>query len=226
MSYGFSMAFTPCNSFERALMIGAQCSDLLRKPENTKHLINDNLIFLPSLRYHDDVNPFSDGNWLHRFFTMRFVYWDSQKILGLVIDNPEANGLGEFFDHSIYFQNSTDQDYDIDVWPTSCPWFSEIVANHSSITVQGLLKKERWNGTTAKDMEENFLYYVRSDIYGDVYSGLCLNNWLYGEEDRTFSSVLYGCASKYGRSHDGGTVGAQYVQRNRKTNIVKGRKNA
>lgn len=91
-----------------------------------------------------------------------------------------------FFDHSIYFQNSTDQDYDIDVWPTSCPWFSEIVANHSSITVQGLLKKERWNGTTAKDMEENFLYYVRSDIYGDVYSGLCLNNWLYGEEDRTF----------------------------------------
>ena len=71
-----------------------------------------------------------------------------------------------------------DQDYDIDVWPTSCPWFSEIVANHSSITVQGLLKKERWNGTTAKDMEENFLYYVRSDIYGDVYSGLCLNNWL------------------------------------------------
>lgn len=43
MSYGFSMAFTPCNSFERALMIGAQCSDLLRKPENTKHLINDNL---------------------------------------------------------------------------------------------------------------------------------------------------------------------------------------
>ena len=86
MSYGFSMAFTPCNSFERALMIGAQCSDLLRKPENTKHLINDNLIFLPSLRYHDDVNPFSDGNWLHRFFTMRFVYWDSQKILGLVID--------------------------------------------------------------------------------------------------------------------------------------------
>lgn len=54
---------------------------------------------------------------------MRFVYWDSQKILGLVIDNPEANGLGEFFDHSIYFQNSTDQDYDIDVWPTSCPWF-------------------------------------------------------------------------------------------------------
>lgn len=184
--YGFSMAFTPCNSFERALMIGAQCSDLLRKPENTKHLINDNLIFLPSLRYHDDVNPFSDGNWLHRFFTMRFVYWDSQKILGLVIDNPEANGLGEFFDHSIYFQNSTDQDYDIDVWPTSCPWFSEIVANHSSITVQGLLKKERWNGTTAKDMEENFLYYVRSDIYGDVYSGLCLNNWLYGEEDRTF----------------------------------------
>lgn len=180
------MAFTPCNSFERALMIGAQCSDLLRKPENTKHLINDNLIFLPSLRYHDDVNPFSDGNWLHRFFTMRFVYWDSQKILGLVIDNPEANGLGEFFDHSIYFQNSTDQDYDIDVWPTSCPWFSEIVANHSSITVQGLLKKERWNGTTAKDMEENFLYYVRSDIYGDVYSGLCLNNWLYGEEDRTF----------------------------------------
>ena len=186
MSYGFSMAFTPCNSFERALMIGAQCSDLLRKPENTKHLINDNLIFLPSLRYHDDVNPFSDGNWLHRFFTMRFVYWDSQKILGLVIDNPEANGLGEFFDHSIYFQNSTDQDYDIDVWPTSCPWFSEIVANHSSITVQGLLKKERWNGTTAKDMEENFLYYVRSDISGDVYSGLCLNNWLYGEEDRTF----------------------------------------
>ena len=117
---------------------------------------------------------------------MRFVYWDSQKILGLEIDNPEANGLGEFFDHSIYFQNSTDQDYDIDVWPTSCPWFSEIVANHSSITVQGLLKKERWNGTTAKDMEENFLYYVRSDIYGDVYSGLCLNNWLYGEEDRTF----------------------------------------
>ena len=90
MSYGFSMAFTPCNSFERALMIGAQCSDLLRKPENTKHLINDNLIFLPSLRYHDDVNPFSDGNWLHRFFTMRFVYWDSQKILGLVMDNPEA----------------------------------------------------------------------------------------------------------------------------------------
>lgn len=90
MSYGFSMAFTPCNSFERALMIGAQCSDLLRKPENTKHLINDNLIFLPSLRYHDDVNPFSDGNWLHRFFTMRFVYWDSQKILGLVIDNPES----------------------------------------------------------------------------------------------------------------------------------------
>lgn len=171
MSYGFSMAFTPCNSFERALMIGAQCSDLLRKPENTKHLINDNLIFLPSLRYHDDVNPFSDGNWLHRFFTMRFVYWDSQKILGLVIDNPEANGLGEFFDHSIYFQNSTDQDYDIDVWPTSCPWFSEIVANHSSITVQGLLKKERWNGTTAKDMEENFLYYVRSDIYGDDVFG-------------------------------------------------------
>lgn len=99
MSYGFSMAFTPCNSFERALMIGAQCSDLLRKPENTKHLINDNLIFLPSLRYHDDVNPFSDGNWLHRFFTMRFVYWDSQKILGLVIDNPEANGLGELRHH-------------------------------------------------------------------------------------------------------------------------------
>ena len=186
MSYSFSMAFAPCDSFEQALVIGVQCADLLRKPENKKSLLRRNLMYIPSRRYTTHVTPFSDANWAHQLFTLRFVYWEDKKVLGLVMNDPQECGLDSFFHRSIYFQNSCDQDYDLNEWRGICRWFSDIATDHVGMTAQDLLKKGRWNDYTEEELNEDLDYHIRSDAYKEVFDELCLDDWLYGNSNPTF----------------------------------------
>lgn len=189
MSYGFDLNFVNCkdlpDAFNRALQTTEACYAHL------KELLDREYVFIPSVRYclsgdHKKANEL----WLTRLLEMNFVWWPEYKLLGLV-GGGWPNAVLHMFTKCVYFQDSSDQNYDFDTWEGLKEPFREIVdtCEHGKLCdVASYMLFNRHSPETYAfeyyaGMEK---YYRKSAAYNGIFETLHLDNWLYGKDDDAF----------------------------------------
>jgi hypothetical protein len=113
--------------------------------------------------------------------TYRFMWWPKQKLLGIIGGDSflEKDGW-----KNIYFQNSTDQDYEYVEWANICPAFDEIVEKCKNISDESI--QEVADDITLEDYDtaelfaEHCEYQRRSSAYQSIFQMLDIESVLYG----------------------------------------------
>lgn len=189
MSYGFDMAFAHTADEKAAFCLARSYVDKCTKKENARKFIEDNTIYIPSIRYSHieeatNMAEVADRYWLETLFKFRFLYWPKYRLLGLVgsnrIDDPA-------FPMSIYFQNSTDQNYDFQEWlEGNIPFFKEHVETITNIPQSKLFDicKDYLDEDTDLSNPEIELYMRQSLLYQRIFSALELQSWLYADDSK------------------------------------------
>lgn len=131
----------------------------------------------------------------------KFVYWSDHKILGLVSLNYSWKYSNIDFIRYIEFQNSTDNDYDLDTWKNISPGIDKIVNTYKDMSNDDLMKKfeEVYKSPyTASDV--NLEYYRRTFIYDDIEKELDVTNYIYNKKSNKM--VLLNMFYDYSYDHD------------------------
>lgn len=124
----------------------------------------------------------SDSEWLrenylnqyaHNLFEVQFVYFKKHKLLG-VVGNYVLVGLGDMMDCWVYFQNSSERDYEPACWK-GIPLFEQIVAQHDKMSDQEI---KALFGDEVNDSADCITYYRRIAVYDCIFDTLALNYWL------------------------------------------------
>ena len=171
MSYGASISFKTIDADE-----------LYQFFQNIKHtaskhidkIAEDEFIYMPSVRYkhlYNDVKGViardADEAWAKSaVFTMRFFYLADHNLLG-VFGVPSA--VKECFDATIYFQNSTDQDYEFDEWK-NVPIFAQIAEKWKTSTDDDVLRKCNDERDDDEIDTDSLDYYRRTFAYEEIWS--------------------------------------------------------
>lgn len=184
MSYAFDMSFAMAADEKEAFVLARHYVEKCMEKKNARKFIEDNTIYIPSIRYShiektNNMADVADRYWLENLFKFRFLYWPKYQLLGLVgsnrIDDPA-------FPMSIYFQNSTDQNYDFQEWlEGSIPFFKERVETITNMPQSKLFDicKDYLDEDTDLSNPEIELYMRQSVLYENIFSALQLNSWLY-----------------------------------------------
>lgn len=140
--------------------------------EHVKEIADDNCVFSPfgknprtDLEFEKRRIVLEAYDWTERLFTYRFFFIGEgeEKVLA-VAGVPDS--VKYLFDTTIFFQNSTDTDYDYETWD-KVPLFKRLVEERLA-----LVKKEGWNWTE---------YRNKSDCYDIIWKLL---------DDKVFGSGL------------------------------------
>ena len=146
-------------------------------------------------------------------FTYRYFYLKDQQLLGVYSMCKEQQ---ELFDCTVYFQNSTEQDYDFEEWK-GVPWFEEVADKWTNVTDADVLKayKEQYNSDFKDDYEgyaearlrEKMLSYRRTCAYKEIWelieptlfheNGIVYVSLYGGYELRTLSDFARQVKEKY-----------------------------
>lgn len=189
MSYGFDMAFAHVVDEKAAFSLARSYVDKCMEKENARKFIEDNTIYIPSIRYSHieeatNMAEVADRYWLETLFKFRFLYWPKYRLLGLVgsnrIDDPA-------FPMSIYFQNSTDQNYDFQEWlEGNIPFFKEHVETITNMPQSKLFDicKDYLDEDTDLSNPEIELYMRQSLLCQRIFSALELQSWLYADDSK------------------------------------------
>lgn len=189
MSYGFDMAFAHIVDEKAAFSLARSYVDKCMEKENARKFIEDNTIYIPSIRYSHieeatNMAEVADRYWLETLFKFRFLYWPKYRLLGLVgsnrIDDPA-------FPMSIYFQNSTDQNYDFQEWlEGNIPFFKEHVETITNMPQSKLFDicKDYLDEDTDLSNPEIELYMRQSLLYQRIFSALEFQSWLYADDSK------------------------------------------
>lgn len=132
MSYGFNLYFKQVKNKSEAFDIALKFTNACF--ENSKEYLEDLTYFIPSqkcmsekkltemLNEHPNAKDIvwkyskaldsADDNWLYRIFNFQFIYWEKEKLLA-VLGESFPKKATDLMDISFYFQNSTDQDYEL-----------------------------------------------------------------------------------------------------------------
>ena len=215
MSYGASISFKTIDAaglYQFFQKLKDTTTDRIDK------IAEDEFLYMPSIRYahlYNEVKPIvaqdADEAWAKSaVFTMRFFYLAEHSLLG-VFGVPSE--VVEIFDAVIYFQNSTDQDYEIDEWK-GVPIFEQIA--------------ERWNASTDEEVRRKYYedygddedelddlsldYFRRTFAYKEIW-GMCedymwsdykaVNLSLFGHYDfEPITKFVSACKEKYAKWRD------------------------
>lgn len=185
MSYGFYMGFAQANSLQEAMAIALEYTHSQMTEKNIRKTISDNRYYIPSVctgyiadeesknRRADVLADTADRYWLEALFTLRFLYWEEHKLLGIVMMPPE--NASERWPLSVYFQNSCDQDYPLSDWKEgNIPFFANAAAKAENYTAEEIRTKFDY-----EIEDENLEYYRRNTCYNDIFEALALEPWLY-----------------------------------------------
>lgn len=191
MSYGFTLNFLHCRNagaaFEKAHTASELCYDSIRD------LLEMEDVWIPSIRYCQaaESNTLADELWLTKLLQMDFIWWPEHKLLALSGGCWPENVL-QLFKCRVYFQNSCDQDYDFKEWKGLRSPFRRIVdtcRNGDLKEVEKILQMGRScpEDYIFEEMESSReQYYRRWAAYNGIYETLHLDNWLYGNDDKSF----------------------------------------
>lgn len=147
------------------------------KDTASKHIdkiAEDEFLYMPSVRYdhlYKEVRSVvardADEAWAKSaVFTMRFFYLAEHNLLG-VFGVPSA--VQECFDATIYFQNSTDQDYEYDEWK-DVPIFAQIADRWKASTDEDVLRKYNADRNDDEMDTDDFDYYRRTFAYEEIWA--------------------------------------------------------
>lgn len=190
MSYGFEMYFKQVKSKEEAFDFAM--SIMKNIFENAEERIKNARFYIPSYPEMKE-NRTTDEYWLYSVFTESFTYWEKENLLGMFgVTLPKSTI--KMFDASVYFQDSTDQDYDLETWDDNILYFKKIIDTVSGMSKDDLLNviMERWgydkeNEVELLEMKENIEkdpeYYRNSAIYSIIFDELDLELWMDDENE-------------------------------------------
>lgn len=122
-------------------------------------------------------------NFINKIFTLRFTYWDDQKLLGLLRsldENTLPHDVTAMFDTYVDFQNSGDQDYEWEEWNDKINLFRFCKSIFQTANTR-LLACE--NNDTEEQMSKDIDYYRKVTMYDKVFETLNLSKWLYDEDE-------------------------------------------
>lgn len=191
MSYAFKMTFSQVSKDE----VLSVCTEIVNQNwEKNSQLLKDNLIYVPSVRNfcHQDVSvkeyersPWqaTDRFWLKNLFQIEFLYWETYGLLGVCgIHLPDISRKAV----PVYFQNSTDQDYEYKTW-NGISVFEKIVKE-----VQMLPGTEILNLAGICDEEDvpDVEYYRQTAVYEKIYEMLDLGSWLWHRNGNMFNFTM------------------------------------
>lgn len=185
MSYAFGMHFIEMSQVNVLPFVDQVCDELAN---SSKEYIERNVFYIPSLRYKSEDNRVDDY-WLNTLFEISFVYWPKKQLLGLCgYEYPD--NVKEMFTSFVYFQNSTDRDYDYADWPASYVFqkhvHDSVVMDKKSV-IQKYMKVNNCDSKEAKEFYDSDPHYFRrSLVYDSVYKDLALDDWLWGKDNLSF----------------------------------------
>lgn len=113
MSYRLDLSFKNCKSQDVYKNI-CEFQDLLLK--NAEQYIKDNLVFV---RIDEEKDRFYNNEQIDKFISTLFKHhiWYCEEIQALcIVWGSSVKEINDWFDGYVYFQNSTDQDYDYATW--------------------------------------------------------------------------------------------------------------
>lgn len=182
MSYSFGMFFTECTPDK----VVSTCNSVVKTiVDNPIELIANNIENIPTIKFKDKTEDYItrsfDIAYLYQLFNFPFVYWKQYNLLALrgYFYGTEVEKL---FKKHVCFQNSTDQDYDYDVW-SGIVDFDIAIWKAKSTSNDELIKK--YKEEFGDDEEpEDIEYYRRTYLYDMIYKSLDLDNWLYGADGK------------------------------------------
>lgn len=180
MSYAIDLSFKEIKK-DQIFDFIQKFKELVIKPEEVKKRIKENYSFSVRWVVGSNSNGIDDlevedriESWIDRLFTFKFIWIERYSLLACVIRKDDlANSL---FDGNVFFQNSTDQDYDYEVWKDIRP-FKEISDPIEKVSfdeegidsLRKLSRKEWFNGLLSGLTDNKFEYYKRSLVYDLVF---------------------------------------------------------
>lgn len=205
MSYGFEMRFKKCPSYAKALEYASNYVYSIAMTE-MQDICKENSYYLPLNRWSikdadrklimaiKEINR----NYLESLFSFRFVYFLEKKLLAIVGGHyPRAD---KYFDKSVYFQNSCDQDYELKEWGKT-KYFKEVWDKIFNLTDEEFINlvktedKDWWDIDEISNDPNKLKYLRRSIVYDTIFKELDLENWLYSNNYNIDSSEKYKCFS-------------------------------
>ena len=172
-----------CIEKEQILLFVQEVCEAYRQPENVKEILKSSVPFSPYASF----SPYSKDSkgavdklteyWLAgSIFTLRFVYFEEYKVLALI--GHGYNFLNKFFDGGVYFQNSTDQDYNYRIWD-KIPPFKAIADRIKDMSKEELLEylNRRNYGIDEEDISRDVEYFKRTAVYDTIYSSIEKDLW-------------------------------------------------
>lgn len=213
MSYGFSMGFAQAKDLSEAMNLALEYVGMRMEPKRVTEELKRNIYYVPTIRARYACNknvPYSQRNmqlenladmadryWVKNLFSYRFLYWEKQRLLGIVMMKDED--LSDKWPLCVYFQNSTDQNYPYSDWEVgNIPFFTDAVSKAKALTLHDIASLHH-------DMDEESFgaesleYQQRSYCYKYIFDTLGLDAWLYGSKH---DNVPYKCFELNGINSD------------------------
>lgn len=161
MSYSFGLFFKQCESFEDGFNTALDVIDLLRK-DYAEHIRN-NVSWCPSINF-DKLNTLADRYWLYELMSVTFVYFKEHNILAMS-GYKYPDSVEKVFAGHVPFQNATDHDYELKMYPDEINLFKE-------------LKESVKDSTNESTVEEA--------MYDAVWDNLYLGDYVYRKDNDSF----------------------------------------
>lgn len=199
MSYAIDLSFKEMKK-DQIFDFIQKFKELVIKPEEVKKRIKENYHFSVQWVVGSNSNGIDDfdvedriESWIDRLFTFKFIWIERYSLLACVIRGDDlANSL---FDGNVFFQNSTDQDYDYKVWKDIRP-FKEISDSVEKLSfdeegIDSLRKLSRngwFNGSLLGLTDNKFEYYKRSLVYDLVFDPI--EDIVFGDKNSIWVKML------------------------------------
>lgn len=170
MSYRFNLIFAKCKSN----------SDILSAYKSIKNELFKKFKENPELfLYSIPENRGYYTTFLKSIFVFRIYHWKKLNLMALLYDNLSA-GFDKNFKSEIYFQNSSDTDYEYKTYQDLSPEIDELINKFKSVkSINDLIALNNdIDEYTIQDISKNpdaLLYYTKSRCYDAVYNILDLD---------------------------------------------------
>lgn len=215
MSYGFDMAFRHVNDSAEALDSMSGFLRWLSEGSVARGYIRSRITYSPAFTDSDASLP-DIKKWLRLIFTVEFIYWPELSLLGVAGYYPlhirengnEKEHKNPYFCKPIYFQNSSDKDYDFALWAEQPDAIKNVVEECSATTLLEAMNKldfdvEDWEFTSEElaGVGKEDQYPFRVYVYEKVFEKLALNDWLYSDKSTLRKFKMCALLSDYQENH-------------------------
>lgn len=186
MSYSIPMTFLSAENKADAMLKADDFVKKLVEPGPSAEYIKTNLIYFKRIlgpggkdELDTQIAKHLDA-WLNKLFTVRCTFWPQHKLLGITGMNWPEECL-ELAQGKVYFQNSTDQNYEYSVWPAEIPFYQDCIMEIRTLSDLEIIRRRISDDgeIPEEDMPDAIEYARRTLLYRSIYDKLDLEHWLY-----------------------------------------------